>query len=249
MKTILHGTPIEKEDNLLDRFSSVDRFNYFATNLWANESALVQDRVFPLIPRGTVLNVGCGRHGTERTLFPEESYEIYGIDLNEESLRILAEKKIYNGILKGSITSLPIPSEAVDIVYLRLVLHHLVSPRNLLTEGLDECRRVLRRGGALVLVEPNSWHPIGALMNVAHALRLDLYVHGTNDDVALSPLALQKRLSKHGSAVSTHALTYTWRRLPIPVQAASNRLQGRMRWLNDRFPFFAHTVMMIAVKN
>jgi len=247
-KPVQHGTPIEKEDNLLDRFSSGDRFDYFAKSFFEVERALVAEKVAPVVPRGTVLNVGCGRHGTERDLFPKAHYAIYGVDTNEESLGILAKRRIYEGLVKGSIASLPVPSATVDLVYLRLILHHLVSPRNLLGDGLRECFRVLKPGGALVLVEPNSWHPVGALMNVAHALRLDMYMHGTNDDVALSPLMLRRRLSTFASDISTHVVSYTWRRLPISVQTVSNRIQSRMGGLSEKVPFFGHTLMMIAVK-
>ena len=247
-KPVLHGTPIEKEDNLLDRFSSGDRFEHFAKSFFAVEKALVAEKVATVVPRGTVLNVGCGRHGTERDLFPKASYAIYGVDTNEESLRILAERRIYDGLVKGSITSLPVPSATVELVYLRLILHHLIAPRNLLDEGLRECFRVLKPGGMLVLVEPNSWHPVGALMNLAHALRLDSYIHGTNDDVALSPLMLRRRLSIFASDISTHVVSYTWRRLPISVQTLCNRVQTRMGRLNEKLPFFGHTFMMIAVK-
>jgi SAM-dependent methyltransferase len=247
-KPVVHGTPIEKEDNLLDRFSSVDRFDYFAKTFFEVEKALVAEKVAAVVPRGTVLNVGCGRHGTERDLFPKESYAIYGVDTNEESLRILEKRRLYEGVVKGSITSLPLPSATVEVVYLRLILHHLVSPRNLLSEGLRECFRVLKPGGVLVLVEPNSWHPVGALMNLAHALRLDMYIHGTNDDVALSPRMLRRRLSTFASDISTHVVSYTWRRLPISVQTMSNRIQRRLGRLNEKVPFFGHTLMMIAVK-
>jgi SAM-dependent methyltransferase len=248
-KPVLHGTPIEKEGNLLDRFSSPDRFDYFAKTFFAAEKALVAEKVATVVPRGTVLNVGCGRHGTERDLFPKANYAIYGVDTNEESLRILAKRGIYEGLVKGSITSLPVPSATVEVVYLRLVLHHLVSPKNLLGEGLQECFRVLKPGGMLVLVEPNSWHPVGALMNLAHALRLDMYIHGTNDDVALSPLMLRWRLSAFASDISTHVVSYAWRRLPISVQALSNRIQTRMGALSESVPFFGHTLMMTAVKD
>ena len=247
-KRVLHGTPIENEDNLLDRFSGAARLNYFAEALFAVEKALVADKVTAVVSRGTVLNVGCGRHGTERSLFPKKSYAIYGVDTNEESLEILAKRRLYEGLIKGSIASLPVPSATVDIVYLRLVLHHLVAPRNLLNDGLRECFRVLKPGGMLVLLEPNSWHPVGALMNLAHALRLDMYVHGTNDDVALSPLKLRRLLSAFASDVSTHVVSYTWRRLPISVQTVFNRIQSRMGRLNEKVPFFGHTLMMIAVK-
>jgi SAM-dependent methyltransferase len=247
-KRLVHGTPIEREDNLLDRLSTPDRFDYFANAFFTREQAIVAEKVASVVPRGTVLNVGCGRHGIERDLFPETNYAIYGVDINEESLGILGQRRTYQGLIKGSIASLPVPSATVDVVYLRLVLHHLVAPHNLLGEGLRECFRVLKPGGLLVLVEPNSWHPVGALMNLAHALRLDLYVHGTNDDIALSPRLLRKQLSTFASDISTHVISYAWRRLPVSVQGFCNRVQARAASLSDKVPFFGHTLMMIAIK-
>lgn len=248
-RRIAHGTPISNYDNLLDRLSSPDRFDYFARALAASERSLVEAHVWPVVPEGRVLNVGCGRHGTERGLFPADSYEIYGVDVSEESLRILGASGTYNGLLGGSITSLPFPDGRFDVVYLRLVLHHLVSPRFLLRDGLAECFRVLRRGGVLALVEPNAWHPIGAMMNLAHRLRVDMLVHGTDDDVALSPRMLRRELARNSSWVSTHAMTYAWRRMPIGMQAFVGRVHARGRRLSERVPHFAHTLFMTAVRD
>lgn len=248
-KRVVHGTPITNYENLLDRLSSGDRFDYFSRNLVAAEERLVAEHVRSVVPRGMVLNVGCGRHGTERTLFPPESYQIFGVDVSEESLRILGSAGTYDGVLAGSISQLPFPSAGFDVVYLRLILHHLVSPRYLLADGLDECFRVLRPGGVLALVEPNSWHPVGAMMNLAHLLRVDMYVHGTDDDVALSPRRLRQLLGRHSSTISTHAMTYAWRRFPVGVQAFVRRVETRTRGMSEAVPWFGHTLFMTARKD
>jgi SAM-dependent methyltransferase len=143
---------------------------------------------------------------------------------------------------------LPFASESFDIIYLRLVLHHLIYPENILAESVHECFRVLKSGGLLALVEPNSWNPIGALMNAAHRLGVDTYIHGTNDDVALSPLALYKLLSRFSSAISTHVVSYNWRRLPISVQLRIDQLQSLLSNLSAKVPYFGHSLMMVARK-
>jgi SAM-dependent methyltransferase len=244
----LHGTPIEYEANLLDRISSTTRFSFFYRNFIAREKSRVEEQITQVISHGKVLNVGCGRHGTERILFPRPQYEIVGVDISESSLRILHEKKLYDALYKGSVSSLPFIDESFDIVYLRLILHHLVFPENLVARGLEECFRVLRRDGILALVEPNSWHPVGALMNVAHLLGVDRHVHGTNDDIALSPLMLYKRLSQYSSRISTHVVTYSWRRLPIALQACINHFDSASDKLLAKAPYFGHTLMMIGQK-
>jgi SAM-dependent methyltransferase len=241
-----HSTPIA--DSILDKLSRRDRFQHYYNNLLATEKRLVEENIAPIIPRGRVLNVGCGGNGTERSLFPLSCYDIFGADVNEKDLRILQTKRLYKALCKADIASLPFASNSFDIVYLRLVLHHLIYPRNILDEGLRECFRVLKPGGILAMVEPNSWHPVGALMNLAHRLGIDLYIHGTDDDVALSPSMMVNRLSPHAMYVSAYAISYNWRRLPIPVQRIVDRCHTSLKTISSRCPYLGHTLMMIARK-
>src|SRR5262245_5126045 len=182
---------MKNPNNLLDRISTADRLGYYYDTFMETEKVLVRENICKVVSQGKVLNVGCGPYGTERRLFPAEAYDIYGVDINADSLQVLSSRNLYRGLVNASIASLPIASARFDIVYLRLVLHHLVYPHYLLEKGIAECFRVLKRGGVLALVEPNSWHPLGALLNLAHCLGVDAYIHGHDDDVALSPLKLR----------------------------------------------------------
>jgi SAM-dependent methyltransferase len=237
-----------REDNLLDRFSQRDRLEHYYARFLATEKALVKENISSLIPRGSVLNVGCSSIGTERRLFPTSDYEIFGVDIVLDDLKILDRKKLYNGLFNANISSLPFPEGTFDIIYLRLVLHHLIYPKNILIEGLVECFRVLKTGGIIALVEPNKFHPIGALMNISHFFGLDAYLHGTNDDVALSPLALQRILSQYGTDISTYVVSYSWRRLPISFQNSVNLFHSLVKNLSNKLPYLGHTLMMLAHK-
>jgi SAM-dependent methyltransferase len=242
------ASSLPQENNLLDKFSTKERFAYYYASFVSTEKSLVKENITQIIPRGRILNVGCGGNGVERSLFPISDYEIFGVDINAEDLQILQQKKLYDGLYKANIISLPFERGSFDIIYLRLVLHHLIYPDNILSQGLDECFRVLKTGGILALVEPNSWHPIGALMNIAHRLGLDMYIHGTDDDIALSPLNLRRVLAPYSSQISTHAVTYSWRRLPRPLQACIDRSHFKLIRILDRLPYFGHTLMMISQK-
>jgi SAM-dependent methyltransferase len=243
-----HGSSLLEAANLLDRFSTKERFAYYYAGFVNSEKSLVSENVVRIIPRGRILNVGCAGNGVERTLFPVSDYKIFGVDINAADLRELRAKKLYDGLYQANIISLPFSKNSFDIVYLRLVLHHLIYPHNILSQGVAECFRVLKPGGILALVEPNSWHPIGALMNMAHRLGLDMYIHGTDDDVALSPLCLHRIMAPFSSHISTHAVTYSWRRLPISLQTCLDGLHFRLKHILNKMPFFGHTLMMIAHK-
>ncbi len=73
-----------------------------------------------------------------------------------------------------------------DVVLYRLVLHH-IAYQGPLGPVFDEAARLLRPGGALVAVEPGLWHPVGAGLALANRARLGTRVHGTPDDIPLSP--------------------------------------------------------------
>jgi SAM-dependent methyltransferase len=241
------ASSLVRQSNFLDRLSTRERFAHYYAGFVSTERALVTENIRRIIPRGRILNAGCGGNGVERSLFPLPDYKIVGVDINAENLQVLHAKRLYDGLYNANIVALPFRQGSFDIVYLRLVLHHLVYPANLLAEGLQECFRMLRSGGILTLVEPNSWHPIGALMNLAHKLGVDSHIHGTNDDVALSPLALHRILAPYCLNVSTHAISYSWRRLPIPLQVCVDGIHSRLDVLS-KVPYLGHTLMMIACK-
>jgi hypothetical protein len=69
-------------------------------------------------------------------------------------------------------------------------------------------------------------------------------VHGTPDDIPLSPRALVRTTVAAGLEPELHAVTYGWRRLPEPAQRALHALDP----LGSR-PHVAplgHTLMLIA---
>ena len=136
-----------------------------------------------------------------------------------------------------------LPDGSFDVVLQRLVLHH-VAYQGPLAPCLEEAHRLLRPGGALVVIEPNLFHPVGAGLALANRAGLGVRVHGTPDDIPLSPRRLLAEARAAGLQPQLHAVSYSWRRLPVRAQRAVGALDRfgsapGARWLG-------HTFMVIA---
>jgi SAM-dependent methyltransferase len=130
-----------------------------------------------------------------------------------------------------------------DVVLYRLVLHHLVF-QGPLAPCFAEAAQLLRPGGALIAIEPGLWHPVGAALALANRTGLATRVHGTPDDIPLSPRRLLAEARAVGLTAQVHAVTYTWRRLAPGLQRVLRSVDevGSRR----RAAPFGHTLMLIA---
>jgi hypothetical protein len=78
---------------------------------------------------------------------------------------------------------------------------------------------------------------------VANRAGLGVAVHGTPDDIPLSPRALRRAAAAAGLEPELHSVTYGWRRLPSGAQRALHaldRLGSR-----PRLAALGHTLLLI----
>jgi len=110
--------------------------------LWPNlESAVMEaKRSFPSTER-RVLDIGCG-HKPYADLFAGCVHVGINNTTADASPDVVADA-----------TSLPIASQSIDLVFCTQVLEHVPHPSKL----LQECRRVLKAGGWLILSAPFYW--------------------------------------------------------------------------------------------
>jgi SAM-dependent methyltransferase len=227
-------------DNLLDRLSDPETLavNYF--HVERRERAILDRR---LARRGgDVLSVGCGwRPG--RHLFPAPEWRMVGVDADADKAAAALAHGVVDDSLQARAGELPFEDGSFDVVLYRLVLHHVAYDQPL-GPVIDEAGRLLRPGGALVVIEPNVLHPVGAALTVANKAGLGPLVHGTPDDVPLSPRRLEADARAAGLEPEVHAVTFMWRRLPAGVQRALSgvdELGSRPRLRRG-----GHTFMLIA---
>jgi SAM-dependent methyltransferase len=155
---------------------------------------------------------------------------------------------VADGILEhgaaGRAGELKFAPGSFDAVLYRLVLHHIAF-QGPLAPVFAEAAQLLRPRGVLVAVEPGAWHPVGAGLSLANALGAGTAVHGTPDDIPLSPRRLMWEAEDAGLRPELHAVTYTWRRMPPALQRSIwplDRALGSRR----RAARFGHTLMLIA---
>jgi len=230
-------------DNVLDRISSAETLELQYRQVERREREILAARLD--LAGGTVLSVGCGWH-PGRHLFPAPAFRMVGIDTDPAKVAAVAARGSVDEAHVGRAGSLALPERSFDVVLYRQVLHHVAHDQPL-EPCFAEAARLLAPGGAMVSVEPGLWHPVGAALAGANRLGLGPWVHGTPDDVPLSPRRLSAQALAAGLEPELHAVTYTWRRMPPPVQ--------RGLWALDRhgsrpgLRAFGHTLMLIARRN
>jgi SAM-dependent methyltransferase len=231
-----------RDDNLLDRLSGAATRQVHYDQEMRRERELLARRL-PL-DVGDVLAVGCGWH-PGRHLFPRPAFRITGVDLDEAMISSLRESGELDDGMVARAGELPYEPGSFDVVLYRLVLHHVVY-QGPLTPLFIEAERLLRPGGALVAVEPGLWHPVGVGLELANRFGLGPAVHGTPDDIPISPRELVSHARLAGLEPELHAVTFGWRRLPAPAQRALHALDPAGS--RPRLAPFGHTLMLIARK-
>ena len=192
---------------------------------------------------GRALSVGSGWH-PGRHLLPKPDWRLVAADIDPARPRHAVEQGEADEGMQGAAGRLDtLPDGSFDVVLHRLVLHHVVYAGPL-EPVIAEAYRLLRPGGALVAIEPNLFYPVGGALALANRAGLGVRVHGTPDDIPLSPRRLAAAMRAAGLTPELHAVSYTWRRLPVRAQRVVGALDRfgstpGLRWLG-------HTFMLIA---
>ncbi len=229
-------------DNLLDRRTPAGTLELEYAHLARREQEILAARLDPR--SGDVVSVGCGWH-PGRHLFPAPAYRLTGVDIDGDRVRSVVESGAADAGVVAAAGALPFSAASFDVVLYRLVMHHIAYGGDL-APLFHEAAQLLRPGGALVAVEPGLWHPVGAALALANRLGAGTRIHGTPDDVPLSPRALLAHARAAGLSAELFALTFSWRRLPPALQRSLWRLDA---WgERPAASKFGHTLMLLAHK-
>jgi ubiquinone/menaquinone biosynthesis C-methylase UbiE len=95
-----------------------------------------------------ILDVGCGTGRFSSPLALHFDAEVIAVDPSEKMLAAARQKPMLRvRYVRAAAEALPLPDGFFDMSFLSMVLHHFSDPMR----AVQECRRVLRRGGFVFL--------------------------------------------------------------------------------------------------
>jgi SAM-dependent methyltransferase len=161
-------------------------------------------RAFVPLERARILDVGCGI-GTYVQRLREYTSEVYGVDISLARLR--EGCRSVPNLLASVGEHLPFCAEWFDLVLLNEVIEHVRDDR----QTLEECLRVLRPGGHVVIYAPNRLYPFET-----HGIYLGHHYHfGNVPLVNYLPDAARDRLVPHARAYRASELERLYGGLPV----------------------------------
>lgn len=136
----------------------------------AFEEAIAQSYVYLGELRGkTVLEIGCGS-GEQACYFSSQGAFVTVIDISPESLKAAQtkaqESKVKITSLQMDAQQLQFLAESFDLVYINSTLMHVDQQ-----QVLQECSRVLKKGGKLVVLEPMKYAPLVQIYRLLSSYR------------------------------------------------------------------------------
>lgn len=100
------------------------------------------------VPQGRLLDVGCGS-GDWLLSMRQLGWQVDGLDFDAQAVAVARQRGL--DVRTGTLSDQNYPSASFDAVTLNHVIEHVPAP----LQTLEECARILKPGGKLVLFTPN----------------------------------------------------------------------------------------------
>lgn len=162
-----------------------------------------------------VLDVGCGV-GMFLKKFRELGADVYGVDIDKEKIEI-AKKQFTNVQISGG-ENIPFVNNNSDVVWLHEVLEHVNDDQ----KTIEECMRVLKGGGKLVIFCPNRLWPFET-----HGIYFrGKYKFGNIPLVTWMPNFIYKKLTPHVRNYSNGGLKKLFEKIDCKIVHHSHVFPG-----------------------
>lgn len=103
-------------------------------------------------PEATLLDIGCGHADFLKDIY-QQTPHTYGLDPDSQTL---AKNQFLKHKVTGSADQMPFEDDFFDVIILSWVVEHLTNP----IAGFQEIYRVLRPGGKVAFITPNTYNPV-----------------------------------------------------------------------------------------
>ena len=101
-----------------------------------------------------VLDVGCGT-GTFTAMFLNLGFELYGLDISRICIEYARNKYSNIQFEQGDIEDTRFEDSSFDVILLSGILHHFPD----MARVVEECYRILRKGGCILAYDPHRGNP------------------------------------------------------------------------------------------
>ncbi len=189
-----------------------------------------------------VADIGCGSGNVCEKISPNVK-KVVGIDLSAESIAFAKKRakaqKINNIEYKqGKMEKVPLKSASVDACILSHVIEHTRTPR----KALQEARRILKKGGRLIVTTPNyqSMWPLAEMVfdrTIARqAIAGERYSLDEQHVYRFSHSSIQQMVEEEGFSVDEEKTLYFFS-LPLSIL---NEGLGRksFHWVDEKLARF-----------
>lgn len=156
---------------------------------------LIRKTVENIAGGGVLLDIGCG-DGRVTDLFRDKFNYLYGIDISGRFINEAKKKGIMAQVVDININPLPYPDSSFDVILCSEVIEHIFDTDFL----LQECNRVLKNKGHLVLSTPNlaAWYNRILLICGFQPIQSEIRLKGGTGHIrAFTLKALKSLLMEH----------------------------------------------------
>lgn len=100
------------------------------------------------LAKGNLLEIGCGA-GNHLSLLKNWGWDTKGLDFDKEAVKTATKKKL--DVVCGDLLSQNYLDDQFDVILMHHVIEHLPNP----IEVIQECNRILKTNGYLIMITPN----------------------------------------------------------------------------------------------
>lgn len=169
------------------------------------------------VPLDSLLIAPCGT-GIDYSYVSRYAKQIHGIDISEIALS-QCPPEISTCV--GDIMASDYPDESFDAIVSPLFFHHMRQVG--FNPFLQEFKRILKKGGILIILEPSLWYPLNIITRPIKFLNNPY--NEVEDEGPVAPSQMIQSLKQTGySEISMSSATFCHPLFPVPISRVLHKI-------------------------